>query len=645
MAVPMKKTYSTLFSLTTVMAVLIGFNKGELESFHTDEEVKEFRELMRAAGPHTTNDLFGGSGLCGGCHGHDPIGYAMVTSWGQDVNVYDDWAGTMMANSAKDPFWRAKVSHEILVNPTYQMQFQTKCTSCHAPLGHFNAFHNGATTYTIAEMVSDSLALDGVSCGACHQQKDTLIGKLFSGNLIYDTTKTVYGPFPLPFAGPMESFIGFKVEKGNHIAKAGLCAGCHTLITDAHDLAGVPTGTTFVEQATYHEWLNSTYNNESNPDSGITCQGCHMPRINENIVIAANFSFLSPRKPYGQHHLVGANSFMMNLMNNNKTALGITALSSHFDSAIVRTNRMMQDSAVVMKLDLINRTTDTAFYELKLSNKAGHKFPSGYPSRRAFVQFVVLDAAGDTLFKNGMLNSAYQLIGQDPTFEPHHNMINNPNDVQVYELVAGDVLGDVTTVLERAFSCLKDNRLTPVGFKTSHFAYDTTKIVGEASTDADFNYEASTEGSGSDVIHFNIPLYGYTGNLNVVSSLYYQTIPHKWLDEMFTFSSPEISSFQSMFNAADHTPLLVAQIKDGNLFVNINETPVIMPVVVYPNPSSNGTFTIKSAEPVSEITVYTLNGALEMQTKNNNNFTLPRRGTYIVRIKYGNKEFTEKVIF
>lgn len=642
----MKKTYSAIFSITTLMAILIGFNNVKLESFHTQKEMKELRELVRSSdGPHGTNDMFGGSGLCSGCHGYDPVGYAMVTSWGQDVNVYDDWAGTMMANSAHDPFWRAKISHEILVNPGIQVELETNCTSCHAPQGHFNAFHNGAVNYSIADMVVDSIALDGVSCGACHQLKDTLIGQLFSGNMIYDTTRTVYGPFPVPFAGPMESFIGFKVEKGNHIAKAGLCAGCHTLITNAHDLAGAPTGTTFVEQATYHEWVNSTYNNESNPDSGITCQGCHIPRINENIVIAANFSFLAPRKPYGQHHLVGANSFMIELMKANATALSITSTARNFDSALVRTTRMMQDSAVVMNLNLVSRTVDTAFYEVKLSNKAGHKFPTGYPSRRAFLQFVLLNDAGDTLFKNGMLNSAYQLIGQDATFETHHNTIRNETDVQIYELVAGDVLGDVTTVLERAFTMLKDNRLTPVGFTTGHYAYDTTKIVGDATTDADFNYNGALEGTGSDIIHFNIPLYGFTGNLNVSSSLYYQSIPHKWLDEMFAFSSPEITSFQGMFNAANHTPLLVAQIKEGNLYIDINETPIIIPATVYPNPSVSGTFYIKSSETITEITVYTLTGAIELQSKNASSFTLPRRGTYIVRIKYGNKQFTEKVIF
>jgi len=51
------------------------------------------------------------------CHGLDPTGSASVYALGNDINVVDDWRTSMMANSAKDPYWRAKVSHEITINP------------------------------------------------------------------------------------------------------------------------------------------------------------------------------------------------------------------------------------------------------------------------------------------------------------------------------------------------------------------------------------------------------------------------------------------------------------------------------------------------------------------------------------------------
>ena len=91
--------------------------------------------------PDTSNALFTGSGKCAGCHGTDPVAYANVTADGADINPTSQWRSSLMANSAKDPFWRAKVAHEVAVNPDHQLELEDKCTSCHAPLGHFNAHH------------------------------------------------------------------------------------------------------------------------------------------------------------------------------------------------------------------------------------------------------------------------------------------------------------------------------------------------------------------------------------------------------------------------------------------------------------------------------------------------------------------------
>jgi uncharacterized membrane protein len=94
---------------------------------------------------------------CVGCHGRDESGYASVDLAGNDVNVVDDWSATMMANSAKDPFWRAKVSHEILIYPMHSAAIQDKCTSCHAPNGRYTAHYRGHGPYSIADMLADSI--------------------------------------------------------------------------------------------------------------------------------------------------------------------------------------------------------------------------------------------------------------------------------------------------------------------------------------------------------------------------------------------------------------------------------------------------------------------------------------------------------
>jgi len=643
-----KSIFILLLTLISIVFIAnLQAKETEHKSFHTNKEKEKLRELLRAQ-PVGQNDLFAGSGVCGGCHGHDPNNFAMIDPTTlEDINMTDDWAATMMANSAKDPLWRAKVSHEILVNPAHQIALEDKCTSCHAPQGRFNAIHNGAPHYAISDMIGDSVALDGVACGACHQIKDTLIGKRFSGTMIYDTTKTVYGPYGNPFAGPMQSFIGFDVVYGEHISKAGLCAGCHTLITETVDLIGNFTGDHFVEQATYHEWVNSTYNTLDK-----TCQDCHIPQINENVVIAANFQFLAPRRPYGKHHMVGGNSFMLKLMQDNISALGITAPSYLFDTTINRTNRYLRDSTLNGTLTEINRTADTVFYDLSLVNKAGHKFPSGYPARIAYVEFVVMDATGDTLFKSGVTDSDFNIKNRNTDYEPHYNLINDEQKVQIYEMVMGDVNNNPTTVLERAKAPIKDNRLTPLGFTTTHYAYDTTLIAGSALTDPDFNKSGVVEGTGADIVHYHIPLNGYTGALNTSMRVYYQAVPRRWLDEMFALTSTEIDLFKNMFNAADHTPVLVEEILLGDIFtIGINELNAKQKLFVYPNPSRTGFVTLGGIDilDVEEYFIMDMSGKIINHEKNIFWFTgkvllPPNKGSFIISVKTSKGWVSETVI-
>lgn len=597
--------------------------------FHSPQEAERLADMLLTA-PYDTNNFFATGGRCGGCHGHDPTGVSLVTQSGEDVNIMDDWAGTMMANSAKDPFWRAKVSHEILVNPGLQVAIEDNCTSCHAPTGHFTAHMFNQPSYSMAQLAVDTFGLDGVNCSGCHQQKDTMQGNNFSGNLFY-TEKIIFGPYQNPNSAVMEFFVGFPPLYSAHVAKSEFCAGCHTLITETVDLAGVPTGGKFIEQATYHEWKNSQYS----VNNSATCQSCHIPRITDSVKLATNYPFMDGRSPFGKHQLVGGNAFMLKLMSNNMTALGITAEPYNFDTTIARTTRYLRDSTCDIEVIQIARSTDTVYYDVMLNNKAGHKFPSGYPSRIAWVQFVVTDNNMDTIYKSGLLDASGNIIGRDLGFEPHHDVCYTNNDVQIYEMVLGDVVNNPTTVLERADTCLKDNRLCPKGFSTSHPSYDTTQIVGIGS-DADFNYSGPTEGTGGDVVHYHVYINGYGGTLNISAKVYYSSVPRPWLDEMFAYSSPEITAFQGMYNAADQTPLLVAQIEYQNTITSADQSNVHPEISIYPNPSANGHLNFSGYENANlkMIRVYDLSGKEVMEAIPAARFTgsldLPKRGVYLV---------------
>lgn len=618
-------------------------NIAQARTFHSPKETARLQDLLQTQ-PYDTNNFFATGGRCGGCHGHDPNNISLITPSGEDVNIADDWAGTMMANAAKDPFWRSKVSHEILVNPGIQIEIEDKCTACHAPTGHFSAFMLGQPNYSMASLVNDTFGLDGVNCSACHQQKDSLMGNNFSGNLQY-TQKIVFGPYQDPVSAVMEFFVGFTPYYSNHVEQSTICGGCHTLITQTVDLSGVPTGGSYVEQATFHEWKNSSYNT-----NGIKCQDCHMPEISDSIKLATDYPWIPGRSPFSKHHLVGGNAFMLKLMSNNMTAIGATCTPANFDTSIARTTRYLRDSTLNMYVTQTGRSSDTVYYDVDLRNKAGHKYPSGYPSRISWVQFIVTNDIGDTLYKSGMQDATGNIIGRDPGFEPHHDICKTNYDVQIYEMVMGDVNDNPTTVLERADTCLKDNRLCPKGFTTSHLSYDTTRIIG-IGNDADFNYAGPTEGTGADVVHYHVFINGYGGQLNVSSKVYYTSVPLAWLTEMFSYTSPEITNFQNMYNAADQNPMLIASVDIQNTITSADQNSGHPEISVFPNPSSDGHFQFTGWEKSNllNVRVYDLSGKEVMPTIPASQFSgsidVPRRGVFLVVMETKEGRVVKKVLW
>ncbi|HLG03799.1 MAG TPA: T9SS type A sorting domain-containing protein [Bacteroidia bacterium] len=627
-----------------VVCLLVGFNdqSAEAKTFHTDEERARLHDLLQAQ-PYDTNTYFATGGRCSGCHGHDPNGSAFITQSGEDVNIADDWAGTMMANSAKDPLWRAKVSHEILVNPALQIQMEDQCARCHAPTGRFEAHYLGQPNYSMASLAQDSFGLDGVNCSACHQLKDTLAGNNFSGDLHY-TQKHVFGPYADPVSAIMEFFVGFEVEESQHVTRSEICGGCHSLLTETADLAGNLTGGKFIEQATYHEWKNSVYST-----TNTECQHCHIPRIPDSIKIATDYPWLDPRSPFGKHHLVGGNAFMLKLMRDNMTTVGATCTPANFDTTIARTIRYLRDSTLRMVVVETARTPDTAFFDVQLENKCGHKFPSGYPSRIAWVEFVVTDLNSDTIFASGLHDVYGNVTGRDALFEPHHDLISDSGQVQIYEMVMGDVSNFPTTVLARADTCLKDNRLVPTGFSTAHLSYDTTQIIG-INGDPDFNYAGASEGTGADIVHYHVPLNGYAGPMNLTARVYYSAVPAQWLAEMFTYSSPEINSFQTMFNNADHAPMLVAETIMLNTITNSGGN-AGSSIDLFPNPTSDGKIIVAGLkkEELVAIRVYDLSGKMVLKplsaAEYNGFLQLPAHGVFLVAIQTKQGEITRKVLW
>jgi len=342
---------------------------------------------------------------------------------------------------------------------------------------------------------------------------------------------------------------------------------------------------------------------------------------------------------------------MLKLLKANREALGITATDAQFDSTIMRSRKLLQQRTLDVSLTLNDRSDDTAYYAVRLTNRAGHRFPSGYPSRRAFITFVVVDAVGDTVFKSGLLRSDHEVEGHDVGYEPHYDVIRSTDQVQIYELVMGDVNNNVTTVLERAKSPLKDNRLVPLGFSTSHPSYDTTRIAGVPASDLDFNRGAlGEEGSGTDIVRYHIPLNGNSNSLRAIAKVYYQPVPPGWNAEMFAFSSPDIDAFRDMLAATDGTPVLVAADSLSLGPAGIAERAADK-IVIYPNPTSDGWVTLGSTDrtPMEVLAVHDASGrSVPLRSQRSANGWRvqlpPQPGLYFIQVRIAGQVVLKRVV-
>ncbi|MCZ2248703.1 MAG: T9SS type A sorting domain-containing protein [Bacteroidia bacterium] len=636
-----------IVSAVFIMSMLASLTNKATSNYHTKEEIASFQLHTGPIGP---GEYFLPSSRCQGCHGFDSLGMANINEDLVDVNLFDRWEPSMMANAARDPFWRAKVSHEKLINPPHALALENKCVTCHAPMGHYNAVYKGIANYTIADLDNDSLGIDGVSCAGCHTIGPNT-GTVFSGQIPYDTTRNIYGPFQNPMMGPMQLYTGYTPMYGEHMEKSEACASCHTLFTQSADLNGNLTGGEFIEQATFHEHKNSYYY-----QNNITCQNCHMARITDPIMIANGYLSLTPRTPFNQHSFAGANLFMVKLMKQHKNSLNISTPDFKYDTAITAIEMMLKERSVNLTLHFDSIVNDSAYFRVKLLNKAGHKFPSGYPSRRAILQFVVKDNNNDTVFKSGILHSDFSVAGESNTsFEPHRHIINQSGVNQIYELVMGDVNSQLTTILERAAIVLKDNRLVPLGFSTQHYAYDTAKISLDALNDPDFNKINGVEGSGTDEIHFHVPINGINSPINVSAKIIYQTLPPKFVSDMFSYSSAPIDTFRNMYNNADKTPVVASADSLLNLQLvtyngaieNIKDE-----VKVFPTITNDGKISINAYGKLElkQIDIYNSEGKLvynrniQGSNKNETIWIKESPGIYFVKVVTNKKNFFFKTV-
>jgi hypothetical protein len=196
-----------------------------------------------------------------------------------------------------------------------------------------------------------------------------------------------------------------------------------------------------------------------------------------------------------------------------------------------------------------------------VENLTGHKMPTAYPSRRAWLHFAVQDRDGRTIFESGALNPDGSIVGNDNDadphrYEPHYREITNPQQVQIFEPILGDARGNVTTGLLSAVGYLKDNRLLPTGFDKRSASHDIA-VVGHALDDPNFTGKGNT-------IRYVINAAAARGPFHVRAELWYQPIGFRWAHNLEPYSAAEPQHFVHYYESEARRSAVLLASADAN---------------------------------------------------------------------------------
>ncbi|MBC8469084.1 MAG: hypothetical protein H8D56_06395 [Planctomycetes bacterium] len=421
------------------------------------------------------------------------------------------WQSGLMSISAIDPVFRAALA---IANQdiTGIGEF---CLRCHAP----RAWLEGRSTPTDGSALNKE-DMYGVSCTVCHSFIDPLSGeaaKLIKevpsgyGNamMVSDPRNVVRGPY-----GDGKGAMPHEVMKSPFHTSSDLCGVCHDISNplQTEDVRKDPPHRYGHIQRTYSEWLLSDFSKRGLKGS---CQYCHYPIVEEGGQ-ASKYGNLH-RDYFVMHGPIGGSTWVQDAAWLAWKGKDMGMDREALDLSKQRAEKLLREAA---SLDISFK--NQGYATVRITNKTGHKLPSGYEEgRRMWVNAVFLDSSGKVLKETGKYAAKDDTIFGKQVKAP---TLLDPEKTRVYEILFGisetqakkygkepgksfhSVLND---------TIIKDNRIPPEGFSNIKFAEHLSKPVG--ATYADGQYW--------DDIELDLP----TGCRKVLARLMYQSVSWEYL--------------------------------------------------------------------------------------------------------------------
>jgi len=185
----------------------------------------------------------------------------------------------------------------------------------------------------------------GITCTVCHESA------AWEGNRLRWERGVLHGPF-----APTSDTLPHPVQVNPAMGQAAFCATCHQY-TNAQGLAVFDT---------YQEWKRGPYAVE-----GTQCQNCHMP---ENPLKSPVDPPYTTRLTLTDHSFLGGHA-----LSQIRKTLAVTVLPPR-DSA----------EHALFRVDVANR-------------EAGHAVPTGLPTRRLRIQFLLSTAGGEVIYRDSLV--------------------------------------------------------------------------------------------------------------------------------------------------------------------------------------------------------------------------------------------------
>ena len=389
---------------------------------------------------------------------------------------FNSWVSSMMANSTRDPLFRAALAVANQDVPG----IGAWCLRCHSP----QAWVRGKLSVP-DDRDFDALDHEGVTCDACHrsivESGDATAPYLFNAQLTWSTTATRFGPYPhVPspaHSGAQSAFTG----------SSELCGQCHQVenpLVAWRGLDGGVLGPAFPLDTTYEEWKHSAYST----DAGFaSCADCHMPRyVGDDGGTEYPISGVTgPRHKPRRHVFAGGNVWGLAAV-----AAADPARAQKYAREFEETKKWalanLAAAATLSMRALSDEARDGGLpLEVTVTNLSGHKLPTGYgDGRRVTLEVSVGVDAGWSALR---------------TYRTVHGR---------FDAGPGEHLALHDTIFE-------DTRLWPKGFVPTR---------ATQSVPSDFFGNATP---GQDVVRFSVPALADAGTVRVsIRLLYASTDEH-----------------------------------------------------------------------------------------------------------------------